>query len=67
MSTLWHDMEKREPTREDTDPQECVLVWHMYNGVMLYHYKQAISSDYIRYWMRCPEKPDEKTGNIIEE
>lgn len=63
----WTDMAKREPTKEDTDAQECVLVWHEYNGAMPYHYKQAIKSNYIRYWMRCPERPDPEKGNINDD
>ena len=58
----WIDKETRKPKATDADEQQCVIVWHDQSGLMVYHWKFAAESSYVRRWMPCPEKPEKKTG-----
>lgn len=54
----WIDaIAERKPTKEDADERNCVLVWHVYNGVMVTGYHQFDSSRFLTHWMPCPKPP----------
>lgn len=53
----WISRNERLPTAKDADLQNCVIVWHLYNGVMVTGYRFAAENKLNTHWMRCMEAP----------
>ena len=60
----WTPLETRKPTREDS-VDNCVLWWHVYNGVMISGYNGWQINRFFTHWMTPPEKP--KDAPTVEE
>lgn len=58
MNEKWIRMRQRRPTAEDCDHNGCVLVWHIYNGAMVYEWRNAIENQLIVAWMPTPKAPE---------
>lgn len=49
----------RQPTEADADEYGCVVVWHIYQGVMVLGWHQITEENpYLPYWMPAPGKPE---------
>lgn len=55
----WTSVLDKLPTREDGDAQGCVLVWHIYQGVMLTGYHQMRANRFYTHWQPVPLPPEE--------
>ena len=64
MGRDWTPLETRKPTREDS-VDNCVLWWHVYNGVMISGYNGWQINRFFTHWMTPPEKP--KDAPTVEE
>lgn len=56
----WLVKTQTPPTAEDSDTAGCILVWHQYQGVMVYNWREAIINRFITHWMRAPGAPMEQ-------
>ena len=54
----WISMKDRKPENEDADDYGCVLVWHLYQGVMLTGWRNACNGVYHTHWMHTPPPPE---------
>lgn len=54
----WIDIADRLPGPADSDAQQCVIVWHFYNGVMVMGWHQVETNRYVTHWMPCPKAPE---------
>lgn len=59
----WISIEERLPGPADADAQQCVIVWHIYNGAMMMGWHQVESNRYVTHWMHCPPKPEGSGGH----
>lgn len=59
MTREWIKKSDRPPTEADCDALGCVLVWHIYQGAMVYGLRNAIDNQFMTHWMRTPEAPEE--------
>lgn len=55
----WISVLDRLPAQEDGDAQGCVLVWHIYQGVMLTGYHQMCANRFFTHWQPVPNPPEE--------
>ena len=55
----WRRVADGYPTKEDADWQDCVLVWHMYSGVMVYNYQNMQRNQMITHWRHMIEPPED--------
>lgn len=53
----WILMSDRKPTSDDADEYGCVMVWHLFQGVMVTGWSIAGNGIYITHWMRTPDAP----------
>ena len=51
-------MRERLPMRCEADAQGCVLVWHEFNGCMLYSWDRITHNRFITHWMVLPGRPE---------
>lgn len=51
-------MSDRQPTQDDADEYGCVIVWHLFQGVMITGWRNAANGMYNTHWMHTPAKPD---------
>lgn len=54
----WIEKAKQPPTEADADPMGCVLVWHLYQGVMVYGWRNANENRFMTHWARTPQRPE---------
>lgn len=54
----WISKDDRVPTEADADAQGCVLVWHLYNGVMITGWHRLPESLFFTHWMPPPAPPE---------
>lgn len=59
MMREWIKKSDKLPTEADCDALGCVLVWHIYQGAMVYGMQVTIENKFITHWMRAPEAPEE--------
>ncbi len=57
MDWPWIDKALQQPTKADADPAGCVIVWHLYQGVMLCGWHTAVENRFMTHWMPPPERP----------
>ena len=53
----WIDLTVRKPTKEDADSMECVVYWHVYDGVTVTGYHQYERNRFLTHWMPPPPPP----------
>lgn len=53
----WIRVEDRLPTAADANIMNCVIVWHRYNGTMVFGWHQVEENQFITHWMPCPSVP----------
>lgn len=54
----WVDRDERLPTEADADVQGCVIVWHVYNGVMITGWFNVPHNRFISHWMPAIPRPE---------
>ena len=54
----WIRVSDRLPGPADSDAQQCVIAWHIYNGAMMMGWHQVERNRYVTHWMPCPPKPE---------
>lgn len=57
--STWISVLDKLPVREDSDAQGCVLVWHIYQGVMLTGYHQIHTNRFFTHWQPAPKPPED--------
>lgn len=55
---MWIDMSARKPTQDDADEYGCVIVWHLFQGVMITGWRNAASGIYHTHWQKTPDAPE---------
>lgn len=55
----WISVKARLPTEEDADPVGCVIVYHLFQGVMVIGWHQIAGGGYYTHWMPTPAPPEE--------
>lgn len=58
----WISIPDRAPTKDDADAYECVLVWHIWQGVMVMKWHQVGQNRFVSHWLPTPGAP----GNCSE-
>lgn len=53
----WIDRDERLPTEADADEFNCVLVWHVYNGVMITGWHNVAGNRFISHWTHTIPRP----------
>lgn len=53
----WVDRDERLPTEKDADAQGCVIVWHVYNGVMVTGWFNVENNRFISHWIPAITRP----------
>ena len=53
----WISVRDRLPGPADGDDQQCVIVWHIYNGAMCMGWHQVERNRFITHWQPCPPAP----------
>lgn len=53
----WIDRDERLPTEQDADVFRCVMVWHVYNGLMVTGWFNVAGNRFISHWMRTVPRP----------
>ena len=62
----WIPREERLPTAEDADAFNCVIVYHVFNGVMITGWHRVADNRFISHWthtMPAPENIDPEYKN----
>lgn len=62
----WISVESRLPTQEDADEQNCVLVYHLLQGVMVMGWHRVSENSYCTHWM-CPPMPPKEAARMLAE
>lgn len=57
----WISMPDRAPAAEDADAYECVLVWHIWQGMMVMKWHQVDKNRFISHWMPPPGAPGDQS------
>lgn len=53
----WIPREVRMPTEEDADQFHCVMVWHVFQGLMVTGWFNVADNRFISHWARTAEPP----------
>lgn len=53
----WIDIRTRQPNKDDTDNYGCVIVWHIYQGVMVTGLTNALGNRFVSHWAHTPSPP----------
>lgn len=53
----WIDASITKPTQADADIQNCVLAWHIYDGLQITGWWQFEINKLLIYWQRSPRPP----------
>ena len=54
----WRSKAATPPTESDGDHEGAILVWHLYQGAMTMHWKNAMNNRFVEYWAPLPPKPN---------
>lgn len=54
----WIDRDDRLPTEADADEFNCVIVWHVFNGVMITGWHNVVQNSFISHWTYTPPRPE---------
>jgi len=54
----WVDRDERLPTEADADVQGCVIVWHVYNGVMVMGWFNVPHNRFVSHWLPAIPRPE---------
>lgn len=54
----WIDRDERLPTEEDADVQGCVIVWHVYNGIMVMGWFNVPHNRFVSHWLPAIPRPE---------
>lgn len=55
----WIKKADRPPTKADCDPLGCVVVYHIYQGTMVYGLQNFLDNEFMTHWMKTPPPPEE--------
>lgn len=61
----WIRSAERKPTAEDADEYGCVLVCHIYNGVMITGWRHVANLQVMPYWAKVPDVPEDMDDHRI--
>lgn len=53
----WISVDERMPTEADADEFNCVIVWHVYNGVMITGWHRVAENRFISHWVPTIPRP----------
>lgn len=53
----WIEVQDQPPTQQDADVQGCVIVWHIYNGVMVMKWHLVAKHSTVTHWRHMPDPP----------
>lgn len=53
----WISRQERMPTAEDADALGCVLVWHIWQGVMVMGWHQVENNRFVSHWTPMIQPP----------
>ena len=53
----WIPREERLPTEADADAFNCVIVYHVFNGVMITGWHRVADNRFISHWTHTPPDP----------
>ena len=54
----WISVDERMPTEADADEFNCVIVWHVYNGVMITGWHNVAYNRFISHWVPTIPRPE---------
>ena len=55
----WISVSERLPTAQDADMGGCVLVWHIYQGMLVMGWHQVDKNRFFSHWMTLPAPPED--------
>ena len=58
-TTGWIGVRERYPTAEDADACGCVLVWHIWQGVMVMCWHQVAQNRFVSHWTHTLQPPED--------
>ena len=56
-SERWISIDERMPGVEDGDEQECVIAWHIWQGILVMKWHQIEKNRFVSHWMPAIAPP----------